>query len=79
LGDLLSAAGRHEEALEEYRAALALDSSDQLRLALARTFLSLGRTGEAAVLVDAVFDAGGSPGAALVLKSRLLLNEGAED
>jgi SpoVK/Ycf46/Vps4 family AAA+-type ATPase len=26
--------------------------------------------------VDAVFDAGGSPGAALVLKSRLLLNEG---
>jgi SpoVK/Ycf46/Vps4 family AAA+-type ATPase len=76
LGDLLSAAGRHEEALEEYRAALALDSSDELRLALARTFLSLGRTGEAAVLVDAVFDAGGSPGAALVLKSRLLLNEG---
>jgi SpoVK/Ycf46/Vps4 family AAA+-type ATPase len=76
LGDLLSAAGRDEEALEEYREALALDPSDELRLALARTFLSLGRTGEAAVLVDVVLDAGGSSAAALVLKSRLLLNEG---
>src|SRR5215204_3831289 len=76
LGDLLSAAGRHEEALEEYREALALDPSDELRLALARAFLSLGRTGEAAVLVDVVLDADGSSAAALVLKSRLLLNEG---
>src|SRR5512146_1753356 len=75
LGDLLSATGRHEEALEEYREALALEPSDELRLALARAFLSLGRTGEAAVLVDVVLDAGGSS-AALVLKSRLLLNEG---
>jgi transitional endoplasmic reticulum ATPase len=79
LGDLLSAAGRHEEALEEYREALALEPSDELRLALARTFLSLGRTGEAAVLVDAVLDAGGSSAAALVLRSRLLLNEGDPD
>jgi SpoVK/Ycf46/Vps4 family AAA+-type ATPase len=76
LGDLLSAAGRHEEALEEYREALALDPSDELRLALAGAFLSLGRTGEAAVLVDVVLDADGSSAAALVLKSRLLLNEG---
>jgi SpoVK/Ycf46/Vps4 family AAA+-type ATPase len=76
LGDLLSAAGRHEEAIVEYREALTLDPSDELRLALARTFLSLGRTGEAAVLVDVVLDAGGSSAAALVLKSRLLLNEG---
>jgi SpoVK/Ycf46/Vps4 family AAA+-type ATPase len=76
LGDLLSAAGRHEEALAEYREALALDPSDELRLALARTFLSLGRTGEAAVLVDVVLDGDDSSGAALVLKSRLLLNEG---
>jgi SpoVK/Ycf46/Vps4 family AAA+-type ATPase len=76
LGDLLSAAGRHEEAVEEYREALALDPSDELRLALARAFLSLGRTGEAAVLVDVVLDAGGPSAAALVLKSRLLLNEG---
>ena len=75
LADLLSAAGRREEALEEYREALALDPSDELRLALARAFLSLGRTGEAAVLVDVVLDAGGSA-EALVLKSRLLLNEG---
>ena len=30
LGDLLSAAGRHEEALEEYREALALDPSDEM-------------------------------------------------
>jgi SpoVK/Ycf46/Vps4 family AAA+-type ATPase len=76
LGDLLSAAGRHEEAIEEYREALALVPSDELRLALARAFLSLGRTGEAAVLVDVVLEAEGSSGAALVLKSRLLLNEG---
>jgi SpoVK/Ycf46/Vps4 family AAA+-type ATPase len=76
LGDLLTAAGRHEEAVEEYREALALDPSDELRLALAGAFLSLGRTGEAAVLVDVVLDAGGSSAAALVLKSRLLLNEG---
>ena len=76
LGDLLADHGRHEEALEEYRAALALDPSDELRLALARAFLSLGRTGEAAVLVDAVLEGEGSSGAALVLKSRLLLNEG---
>ena len=75
LGDLLTAAGRHEEALEEYREALALDPSDELRLALARSFLALGRTGEAAVLVE-VLEGGGSSGAALVLKSRLLLNEG---
>jgi SpoVK/Ycf46/Vps4 family AAA+-type ATPase len=76
LGDLLAAAGRHEEALEEYREALALDPSDDLRLALAGAFLSLGRTGEAAVLVDVVLEADGSSPAALVLKSRLLLNEG---
>jgi transitional endoplasmic reticulum ATPase len=75
LGDLLSAAGRHEEAVEEYREALALDPSDELRLSLARAFLSLGRTGEAAVLVDVVLE-GGPSAAALVLKSRLLLNEG---
>ena len=75
LGDLLSAAGRREEALEEYREALALDPSDELRLSLAGAFLSLGRTGEAAVLVDVVLEAGSSP-AALVLRSRLLLNEG---
>jgi SpoVK/Ycf46/Vps4 family AAA+-type ATPase len=75
LGDLLTAAGRHEEALEEYREALALDPSDELRLALARAFLALGRTGEAAVLVE-VLEGGASSGAALVLKSRLLLNEG---
>jgi transitional endoplasmic reticulum ATPase len=76
LGDLLAAAGRHEEALEEYREALALDPSDELRLALAGAFLSLGRTGEAAVLVDVVLDADDLSAAALVLKSRLLLNEG---
>jgi SpoVK/Ycf46/Vps4 family AAA+-type ATPase len=75
LGDLLAAAGRHEEAVEEYREALALDPSDELRLSLARAFLSLGRTGEAAVLVDVVLESGPSA-AALVLKSRLLLNEG---
>lgn len=76
LGDLLSTAGRHEEALEEYRAALALDPSDELRLTLAQAFLSLGRTGEAAVLVDAVLDAGAQSAGAFVLRSRLLLNEG---
>jgi SpoVK/Ycf46/Vps4 family AAA+-type ATPase len=75
LGDLLSAAGRHEEAVEEYREALVRDPSDELRLSLARAFLSLGRTGEAAVLVDVVLE-GGPSAAALVLKSRLLLNEG---
>jgi transitional endoplasmic reticulum ATPase len=75
LGDLLSAAGRHEEAVEEYREALVLDPSDELRLSLARAFLSLGRTGEAAVLVDVVLE-GGPSAAALVIKSRLLLNEG---
>ena len=76
LGDLLAAAGRHEEALEEYREALALDPSDELRLALAGAFLSLGRTSEAAVIVDVVLEGEGSSGAALVLRSRLLLNEG---
>ena len=76
LGDLLAAAGRHDEALEEYREALALDPSDELRLSLARAFLALGRTGEAAVLVDLVLEADSASAAALVLKSRLLLNEG---
>jgi SpoVK/Ycf46/Vps4 family AAA+-type ATPase len=76
LGDLLTAAGRHEEAVEQYREALALDPSDELRLLLARAFLSLGRTGEAAVLADVVLDAGGPAAPALVLRSRLLLNEG---
>jgi SpoVK/Ycf46/Vps4 family AAA+-type ATPase len=76
LGDLLSAAGLHEEAVEEYREALALDPSDELRLSLARAFLALGRTGEAAVLVDVVLEADASSAAAFVLKSRLLLNEG---
>jgi SpoVK/Ycf46/Vps4 family AAA+-type ATPase len=76
LGDLLSGAGRHEEALGEYREALALDPSNGLRLSVAHEFLSLGRTGEAGVLVDAVLDADGSSAEALVLRSRLLLNEG---
>ena len=76
LGDLLSAAGRYEEALEEYREALALDPSDELRLELARAFLAVGRTGEAAVLVDVVLEGHDPSAAALVLRSRLLLNEG---
>jgi SpoVK/Ycf46/Vps4 family AAA+-type ATPase len=79
LGDLLSAAGRHEEALEEYREALALGPSQELQLAAAQEFLALGRTGEAAVIVDAVLDAGIPSAAALVLRSRLLLNEGDVD
>jgi transitional endoplasmic reticulum ATPase len=76
LGDLLAAAGRHEEAVAEYREALALEPSDELRLVLARAFLSLGRTGEAAVLVDVVLEADASSASALLLRSRLLLNEG---
>jgi len=76
LGDLLAAAGRHEEAVAEYREALVLEPSDELRLVLARAFLSLGRTGEAAVLVDVVLEADASSAAALLLRSRLLLNEG---
>ena len=76
LADLLAASGRHDEALEEYREALALEPSDEHRLELAGSFLSLGRTGEAAVLVDAVLDADAESAPALLLRSRLLLNEG---
>ena len=76
LADLLAASGRHDEASEEYREALALEPSDELRLELAGSFLSLGRTGEAAVLVDAVLDNDAGSAPALILRSRLLLNEG---
>jgi SpoVK/Ycf46/Vps4 family AAA+-type ATPase len=76
LGDVLSAAGRHQEASEEYRAALALEPSDETRLALARSFLAEGRIGEAAVLVDVVLDGDGGSAPAHALKARLLLNEG---
>ena len=43
-------------------------ASDELRLSLVRAFLSLGRTGEAAVHVDVVLK-GGPSAAAFVLKS----------
>jgi SpoVK/Ycf46/Vps4 family AAA+-type ATPase len=76
LGDVLVAEGRHEEALEEYRAVLALEPTDDVRLALARAFLALGRTGEAGVLVDVVLESDETSASAHVLKARLLLNEG---
>src|SRR5262249_8598819 len=78
LGDLLVGAGRYEEALPEYEAALGAEPSPELQLAVAECFLELGRIGEAAVLVEYLLDRGdGSTKArALVLHCRLLLNEG---
>jgi AAA+ superfamily predicted ATPase len=76
LGDVLAAAGRHDEAVEEYKAALALEASDELRLDLARAFLAVGKTGEAAVLVDVVLDTDEGSAPAHLLRARLLLNEG---
>ncbi len=76
LGDVLAAVDRHEEAVEEYKAALALEPSDGLRLDLAREFLALGKTGEAAVLVDVALEANEGSAPAHVLRARLLLNEG---
>lgn len=76
LGDVLAGDGRHVEAIEEYRAALALEPTDDVRLALARAYLALGSTGEAAVLVEVVLDGDTMSAPAHVLKARLLLNEG---
>jgi ATP-dependent 26S proteasome regulatory subunit len=76
LGDLLVEAGRHAEALPEYEAALALEPSADLQLAVADCFLALGRIGEAAVVVEHVLDRDDSSVPALLLNSRLLLNDG---
>ena len=76
LGEVLAAAGRHDEAIDELRAALSLDPSNETRIALARSFLALRRTGEAAVLVEAVLGDDERSAPAHVLRARVLLNEG---
>ena len=76
LGDLLAAAERYEEALPEYEAALALEPSTELQLALAECFLAVGRIGEASVLVEHVLDQDEESARALLLHCRLLLNDG---
>jgi transitional endoplasmic reticulum ATPase len=76
LGDLLTAAGRHQEALTEYEAAVATEPTAELQLALAECFLALGRIGEAAVLVEHILDREQDSVTALILNCRLLLNDG---
>jgi SpoVK/Ycf46/Vps4 family AAA+-type ATPase len=76
LGDLLAAAGRYDEALSEYQAALAREPSADLQLAVAKCFLALGRIGEATVLIEHVLNRDATSVRARLLHCRLLLNVG---
>jgi AAA+ superfamily predicted ATPase len=76
LGDVLAAAGRYDEALREYQAALDLEPSADLQLAVGECFLALGRLGEAAVVVEHVLERDATSVRARLLHCRLLLNEG---
>jgi ATP-dependent 26S proteasome regulatory subunit len=76
LGDLLAAAGRHDEALSEYQAALTREPSADLQLAVAECFLALGRIGEASVVIEHVLSRDAASVRARLLHCRLLLNEG---
>lgn len=73
LGDRLAAAGRHAEALPEYRAALSLEPHDQARarLRLAETYLALGRVEEARRAVLETLEIAPRYGAALDLLLKL--------
>jgi len=76
LAESLLGSGRHEEAEEEYKAALALAPRDAAtRLGLARCFYRGGQFGEAAVLCEALCAEEDAPGAAHVLHARLLRRE----
>jgi SpoVK/Ycf46/Vps4 family AAA+-type ATPase len=76
LGDLLVEVGRFDEAAAEYEAALAVEPSPEVQVALAECFLALGRIGEAAVLIEHVLARDEGSARARVVHCRLLLNDG---
>jgi transitional endoplasmic reticulum ATPase len=80
LADVLSSAGRFDEAVTEYRAALALAPQDgTIRLALARAYLQAGNPSVAFVIVEEILKQHPAPAAAHLLHCRLFLGENKTD
>lgn len=76
LADTLLKAGRNEDAEAQYREAMALAPDDMtVKCGLARTFYRNGKHREAMVLVEGFCRKEGAPAEALLLYSRLLLQE----
>lgn len=77
LGDLLSGAGRYDEAEKEYSTALALSPGNVAVMAsLAQVFYHQGKYTQALVVVEDLVKHANAPARALVLYARLLLNDG---
>lgn len=77
LADALAAAGRHEEAIAEYQAALKrAPQNTQLKLALAATYFRQDKLSPALVIVEELLKTDPTPPAALVLHAKLLVRQG---
>ncbi len=78
LADLLAEAGEHAEALEHYRAALALTPQDaEIKLGLGAAYLRLGKTGACVAALEDLQKTGELLPPALLQAARLYLEAGA--
>jgi transitional endoplasmic reticulum ATPase len=77
LADALCGVGRYEEAEKEYGTALALSpDNEKLKLGLATSFYQNGKYTQCLVIVETFIGRSSPPAKALILHSRLLLNDG---
>jgi len=77
LGEALLAYGLADEAVAEYRAALAMSpGDDEVKLGLVRAFHQAGKTSQALVIVEDLVESRYPPAAAFVLHARLLTGLG---
>ena len=77
LADLLTKAGRHDDAVTEFREALKHAPSDPaLKVGLARAYLANEQASHAGVVLESVLQASDAPADAYVLMARVALREG---
>lgn len=77
LGDLLNGSARYDEAEREYATALTLSPGNEAaKLGLAYSCYQLGKYSQALVIVEDLIKGSKPPAKALIIHSRLLLNDG---
>ncbi len=80
LAELLAGFGRHDEAAAEYRQAIRLAPQDaDLRLALSRCFIALGKLGEALVILEQLTAEPRVTPQTRVVYARVLVERGEQD
>ena len=77
LGDMLNSCARYDEAEKEYATALALSPGNETaKLGMAYSCYQLGKYSQALVIVEDLIKQAKPPARALIIHSRLLLNDG---